>query len=95
MNNSFQIMASKPPFVMENCVLVTNDKETIGDFRRFIRKHLERFLPRGNTSFSRLMICSGCHGEKDGTDGLNSLDCLTKNPDGVIDETRNFYKLTY
>ena len=84
--------ASKQPFIMENCVLVTNNSATIDDLRKFIRDNLESVLLRGNSSLSKLMILSGCHGTPDGRDGINSLECLSKNENSPRNETRKFYE---
>ena len=84
--------ASNQPFVMENCVLVTNNSATIEDLRKFMRDNLESVLLRGNSSLSKLMILSGCHGTLDGKDGVNSLECLSKSGNSPRNETRIFYE---
>ena len=88
----FRMAASKQPFIMENCVLVTNNSATIDDLRKFIRDNLESVLLRGNSSLSKLMILSGCHGTPDGRDGINSLECLSNNENSPKNETRKFYE---
>ena len=77
---------------MENCVLVTNNSASIDDLRKFISDNLEKIIPRGNHSFSKMMILSGCHGTVDGSDGVNSLGCLSNSSSTTMHETRKFYE---
>ena len=62
------------PFVMEHCVLLTNEAtdRDLGDFQEFMEKNIKSVFRRGSNT--RMMILSGCHGDKDGNDGLNSLE---------------------
>ena len=73
------------PFVMEHCVLLTNDatRRDLGDFEDFIEKNRKSVFRRGSTT--RLMILSGCHGDRDGNDGVNKLEQLGN-------RGRNFYE---
>ena len=73
------------PFVMEHCVLLTNEAtdRDLGDFQDFIEKNLKSVFRRGANT--RLMILSGCHGDRDGNDGVNKLEQLGN-------RGRNFYE---
>ena len=71
-------------FHHEQSVLVASSAVTFSGAVKYIEKHISELVLRGASS--KPLILTGSHGEKDGTDGLNSLECLSNGS-----ETRDFY----
>ena len=55
-------------------MLLTNDAADLEDLRKFIENDIKSVMRRGPNT--RLMILSGCHGSKDGKDGISHADHL-------------------
>ena len=72
-------------------VVSSSDVDFIGA-RVFMQNYVKELLPRGDSSSTRILILSGSHGFADGKDALCSLEGLTSLKDGMVDQTRRFYK---
>ena len=71
-------------FHIEHSILVTSDAVKTNETMWYIEKSIQDLVKRGKNS--RILLLSGCHGSKEGDDGLNRLDCLSG------PETREFYE---
>ena len=81
------------PFAMEHCVLLTNEAadRDLGDFQTFIEENIKSVFRRGSNT--RLMILSGCHGDRDGNDGVNSLKRLGNGGRAFYEEMCGYFGL--
>ena len=78
-------------FHREFSLVVSSSYVDFQGARAYIQKNLKELMPRGNNASTRVLLLSGSHGSKEGSDALCSLQQLNSNNIRMPTQTRKFY----
>ena len=83
---------TRKQFHQEKSVLVASTEVTPWGTKKYLDKHIREFVARG--IYTKWSFLTGCHGKKNGEDGIFSLECLsdTIRKANNRSQTRYFYE---